>query len=76
MKRGTRVISMPGVSLSTRNSVGARSGPAAARTIMKSAWSPTVTNHFSPLSAQPRSFFVAVVARFCGSEPAPGSVTA
>ena len=76
MNRGVRCTSMPGVSLSTRNSVGAPVGPAAASRIMKSAWSPTVTNHFSPLMSQPPSTGVAVVDRFCGSEPASGSVTA
>ncbi len=43
---------------------------------MKSAWSPTVTNHFSPFSTQPSPVRLAVVRRLCGSEPASGSLTA
>ncbi len=76
MNRGTRVISTPAASLSTKNRVAARSGPASAWTSRKSAMSPQVTNHFSPLSSQPPSVRVAVLAHEPGSEPAPGSVTA
>ena len=66
---------MPGASAGTRNSVGP-SG-ATATTMITSATSPLVTNHFSPRMRQPPpSSGSAVVAIADGSEPARASVTA
>ena len=77
MYAGVRLTLTPGESLSTRNSVGARSSPASAWTIRKSATSPTVTNHFSPVIRYPPSPSAsATVSISEGSRPAFSSVTA
>ena len=76
MYAGVRLTETPGWFLSTRNRVGARSVPTSACTMRKSATSPTVTNHFSPVSRKPSPSWRAVVSISDGSEPAFSSVTA